>query len=46
MTTTNLTVARTDVPTDLSYEALVQRFEATLGTWWRRQAREPAAPAG
>jgi uncharacterized protein (DUF302 family) len=33
MTTTNLTVARTDVPTGLSYEALVQRFEATLGTW-------------
>ena len=32
-TTMSMTVARTDVPTGLSYENLVHRFEATLGTW-------------
>lgn len=33
MSTTNLTVARTDVSTGYAYEVLVQRFESTLGTW-------------
>ncbi|MFA5898994.1 MAG: DUF302 domain-containing protein [Hyphomicrobium sp.] len=33
MATTKLTIARTDVSTGLPYEALVKRFEETLGTW-------------
>src|SRR5262245_40304817 len=40
MTTTRLSVARTDVPTGMPYGRLVQRFEETLGTWNASTAEE------
>jgi hypothetical protein len=33
MTTMTGSIARTDVPTGLPYDALSQRFESTLGAW-------------